>query len=600
MQGKIENKTYEPPRIGLFLLQFLIALLFVVFCARYWYLQIHRGEEFARLALENKTKIARVDAARGEIFDVNGVPLAENYITFAITIVREDVLDVNAALAQISEWTNTPYEEVVATYHKNKSLARSFDPIIITEVPFETIAAIQGQVNLWPGIYIIPKARRHYPQRNTLAHIMGYVAEATQDELKNNEWLSLGDIVGRQGLEYVLEDKLRGIKGIDAMEVDVFGRSLHREVVNTSHSGQNIYLSIDIALQKKIEQIMGEHAGSVIVMNPDTGAVDALVTLPSYDNNLFVTGFSKKEWDAVRNHPRHPLQNRTIQSVFPPASTWKLVMAGALLEKGISPKSTAFCSGTFRLGNAQFRCWSKFGHGAVDLKHSLMYSCDVYYYEKSLDLGIDYISDFAKKCGFGRRTGIELPHEARGNVPDREWKLKTFKERWQNGDTVNMSIGQGYLLVTPIQLSVYVSSLLNGGKLLKPQLIKDAEPEVVGYTPISPEHCKMIADYMFSTANEPRGTARVIKTEGVITGGKTGTAQVVKIKMQGDRRIKNYEMDFKQRDHAWLAAYAEKDGRRYVIVTMLEHGGGGSSAAGPVTRDIIRLLFPAEKNNEAF
>lgn len=600
MQGRIENKNYEPPRMGLFLLQFLIALLFVVFCARYWYLQIHRGEEFARLALENKTKIARVDAARGEIFDVNGVPLAENYITFAITIVREDVLDVNAALAQISEWTNTSYEEVVNTYNKNKGLARSFDPIIITEVPFETIAAIQGQVNLWPGIYVIPKARRHYPQRNTLAHIMGYVAEATQEELKNDERLSLGDIVGRQGLEYVLEDKLRGVKGIDAMEVDVFGRSLHREVVNTSHSGQNIYLSIDIALQKKIEQIMGEHAGSVIVMNPDTGAIDALVTLPSYDNNLFVTGFSKKEWDAVRNHPRHPLQNRTIQSVFPPASTWKLVMAGALLEKGVNPKSTVFCSGVFRLGNAQFRCWSKFGHGAVDLKHSIMYSCDVYYYEKSLELGIDYISDFAKKCGFGRRTGIELPHEARGNVPDRDWKLKTFKERWQNGDTVNMSIGQGFLLVTPIQLSVYISSLLNGGKLLKPQLVKGAEPEVVGHTPISPEHCKMIADYMFATANEPRGTARVIKTEGVITGGKTGTAQVVKIKMQGDRRIKNYEMDFKQRDHAWLAAYAEKDGRRYVIVTMLEHGGGGSSAAGPVTRDIIRLLFPAEKNNETF
>lgn len=595
MQGKIENKNYEPPRMGLFLLQFLIALLFVVFCARYWYLQIHRGEEFARLALENKTKIARVDAARGEIFDVNGVPLAENYITFAITIVREDVLDVYAALAQISEWTNTPYEEVINIYNKNRSLARSFDPIIIAEVPFETIAAIQGQVHLWPGIYVIPKARRHYPQRNTLAHIMGYVAEATQEEIKNDERLSLGDIVGRQGLEYVLEDRLRGVKGIDAMEVDVFGRSLHREVINTSHSGQNIYLSIDIELQKNIEHIMGDHAGSVIVMNPDTGAIDALVTLPSYDNNLFVTGFSQKEWDAVRNNPRHPLQNRTIQSVFPPASTWKLIMAGALLEKGINPRDTAFCSGVFKLGNSQFRCWSKFGHGAVDLKHSIMYSCDVYYYEKSLELGIDYIADFAKKCGFGRRTGIELPHEARGNVPDREWKLKTVKERWQNGDTVNMSIGQGYLLVTPIQLSVYISSLLNGGKLLKPQLIKDAEPEVVGHTPISPEHCKMIADYMFATANEPRGTARVIKTEGVITGGKTGTAQVVKVKMVGDRRKKNYEMDFQERDHAWLGAYAEKDGRRYVIVTMLEHGGGGSAAAGPVTRDIIRLLFPMEK-----
>ena len=596
MSHKIEAKNYEPPRMGLFLLQFLIALLFVVFCARYWYLQIHRGEEFARLALENRTKIARVDAARGEIFDKNGIPLAENYITFAIAIIREDTPDVDAALAQISEWTNTSYEELVQHYTESRYLSRSFDPIIVvSDLPFEMIAPLQSQLHLWQGVHIVPKARRHYPQKNTVAHIMGYVAEATQEELKKDEALSLGDIVGRQGLELVLEDKLRGKKGIAAMEVDVFGRSLQRKELDTSYSGQNIYLSIDIELQKQIEHIMQNNAGSVIVMNPDTGALEALVTLPSYDNNLFVTGFSKKEWDAVRNHPRFPLQNRTIQSVFPPASVWKLLMAAALLERGVNPKDTVFCSGVFRLGNSQFRCWSKYGHGYVDLKHSIMYSCDVYYYEKALELGIDYIADFAKKCGFGRRTGIELPHEARGVMPDREWKIKTFNERWQNGDTVNLSIGQGYMLVTPVQLAVYISSLLNGGKLLKPQLIKGAEPEIVGYTPISQEHCKMIVDYMFATANEPRGTARIIKTEGVITGGKTGTAQVVKVKMQGDRRKKNYEMDFKERDHAWLGAFAEKDGRRYVIITMLEHGGGGSSAAGPVTRDIIKLLFPAEK-----
>ncbi len=407
---------------------------------RYWYLQIHRGEEFARLALENRTKIARVDAARGEIFDKNGIPLAENYITFAIAIIREDTPDVDAALAQISEWTNTSYEELVQHYTESRYLSRSFDPIIVvSDLPFEMIAPIQSQLHLWQGVHIVPKARRHYPQKNTVAHIMGYVAEATQEELKKDEALSLGDIVGRQGLELVLEDKLRGIA---AMEVDVFGRSLQRKELDTSYSGQNIYLSIDIELQKQIEHIMQNNAGSVIVMNPDTGALEALVTLPSYDNNLFVTGFSKKEWDAVRNHPRFPLQNRTIQSVFPPASVWKLLMAAALLERGVNPKDTVFCSGVFRLGNSQFRCWSKYGHGYVDLKHSIMYSCDVYYYEKALELGIDYIADFAKKCGFGRRTGIELPHEARGVMPDREWKIKTFNERWQNGDTVNLSIGQ--------------------------------------------------------------------------------------------------------------------------------------------------------------
>ena len=596
MLHKIHDKNYQPPRLGLLLLQFAIAFLFIVFCARYWYLQIHRGEEFSRLAQENRIKSARIDSDRGEIFDKNGIPLAENFITFAIAVIREDTPDVYAALAQISEWTDTNYDELVEKFEKNKYYARFFDPIVIvSDLPFEMIAPIQSQLHLWPGIHIVPKARRNYPQKDTVAHIMGYVAEATKEELQKDDSLSLGDIVGRQGLEYVLENRLRGKKGLTSMEVDVFGRSLNKNIEYDAVAGENIRLTIDIELQKNIEFIMRDHAGSVIVMNPDTGELDALVTLPSYDNNLFVTGFSKREWQAISNHPRFPLQNRTIQSMFPPASVWKLVMAGALLEKGVNPNDTVFCDGTFKLGNRQFRCWSKYGHGYVDLKHSIMYSCDVYYYAKALDLGIDYISDFAEKCGFGKQTGIDLPHEARGNVPTREWKLKRFNDRWQDGDTVNLSIGQGFTLVTPIQLAVYISSLLNGGKLLKPHLILGEEPEIIGHTPISEEHCKMIVDYMFSTANEIRGTARVIKRDDIKVGGKTGTAQVVKIKMTGDRRKKNHEMDFKERDHAWLGAYADDGNRRYVIVTMLEHGGGGASNAGPVTRDIINLLFPVEK-----
>lgn len=593
MKIDLDSEGYQPPRTGLILLQAAIGLLFVIFCARFWYLQIHRGADYARMAQENRLRHERVFASRGEIYDNNNALLAENRTAFGLSLTREDCPDIPSALAQVSAWTGVPLDRITARYEQDRSKGRIFDPILLlTDMPFSQVAPIQAEIYRWPGLQVVTHSRRHYTQGPAFAHILGYVAEASEAELAEDPGLALGDTVGRQGLESVLEQRLRGQKGLYRMEVDVLGRPLSRTLVEAPRAGNNVSLSLNAQLQESIMGAMGEYSGCVVVMDPDSGKLLAMVTKPSYDNNLFIGGLSQKDWDSLRNDPRYPLQNRGIQSVYPPGSVWKLMMVGMLLEKGVPPTARVFCPGTYTLGNHTFRCWRKGGHGQVDMARSLIESCDVYYYSMGERMGIDNIEAFAKACGYGATTGIDLPHENAGLVPSRVWKRERFKERWQGGETINVSIGQGHTLVTPLQTAVFLSSLINGGDILKPQLLSDSSREVRGKSPISDQHRDLIQDYMVSTVALQSGTAKVLRRPDMRIGGKTGTAQVVKIRMIGDRRIKASEMAFLERDHAWIGSWGEKDGRRVVVVTMLEHGGGGSSAAGPVTRAVYDILFP--------
>lgn len=595
MKIDLDSEGYQPPRAGLILLQASIGLLFVIFCARFWYLQIHRGAEYVRLAQENRLRHERVFASRGEIYDNNNALLAENRTAFGLALTREDCPDIPSALAQVSAWTGVPLERITARYEQDRSKGRIFDPILLlTDMPFSQVAPIEAEIYRWPGLQVVTHSRRHYTQGPAFAHILGYVAEATEAELADDPGLALGDTVGRQGLESVLEPRLRGQKGLYRMEVDVLGRPLSRTLVEAPRAGNNVSLALNAQLQDAIMGAMGEYSGSVVVMDPDSGKLLALVTKPSYDNNMFIGGLSQKDWDSLRNDPRYPLQNRGIQSVYPPGSVWKLMMVGLLMEKGVSPTERVFCPGMYTLGNHTFRCWRKGGHGQVDMARSLIESCDVYYYSMGERMGIDNIEAFARACGYGKITGIDLPHENAGLVPSRTWKRERFKERWQGGETINVSIGQGHTLVTPLQTAVFLSSLVNGGDILKPQLLADSPREVRSQSPISAKHREMILDYMVRTVDLQSGTAKVLRRPDMRIGGKTGTAQVVKIRMIGDRRIKASEMAFLERDHAWIGSWGEKNGRRVVVVTMLEHGGGGSSAAGPVTKAVYDILFPAE------
>ena len=552
------------------------------------------------MAQENRLRHERIYAPRGEIYDASGRLIAENRTAYGLALVREYCPDIQAALAQVSAWTGVPLERLRTRYAQDRSKGRSFDPILVlTDMPFEQVAPIEAELYKWPGLRVVSHSRRFYPEGEAFSHLLGYVAEASEKELADDSGLTLGDMVARQGLESVHEKRLRGQKGLYRLEVDVLGRPLSRTLVESPRMGQNLTLSIDTRLQQAVMDAMGDYSGSVVVMDPDSGRLLALVTRPAYDNNIFIGGLSTRDWKALRDNPRFPLQNRAIQSAYPPGSVWKLMMAGMLLENGISPQEKVFCPGWYKLGNHTFRCWRAGGHGMVDMRDSLVWSCDVYYYSMAVKLGINTMEPFARACGYGRETGIDLPYETTGLVPSRAWKKRRFGEAWQMGDTVNASIGQGHVLVTPLQTAVVLSALVNGGELLKPQLLADAPREVTGRIPITEASREWIKKAMVRTVEGAGATAKVLKRDDMRIGGKTGTAQVVKLRMKGDRRLKSAEMEFRQRDHAWIGSWGEKDGRRVVVVTMVEHGGGGGAVAGPVTKAVYEILFPLEAEETA-
>ena len=596
---QVESEGYQPPRGGAILLQVLVGLLFFVFVVRFWYLQMHRGAEFAQQAQNNRLRIERIFAPRGRIMDDQGKVLADNRTAYGLSLVREDCPDIPATLAQISAWSGIPQPQIWDKFRQDRFKVKSFEPLLmITDIDFDLVARIESEIYAWPGLEIVVRTKRSYPEKDLFAHVLGYVAEANEQEMAADSALAMGDLVGKQGLELELEKQLRGRKGLYDVEVDAHSRVLGKFLREEPRGGKELRLSLDKDLQEAAWNALGGEAGCVVVMEPDTGKLRALVTSPAYDNNLFAAGISQRDWDALRTNSRYPLQNRVIQSVYPPGSVWKLVVAAMLLERGVNPRESVFCGGQVKLGNQIFRCWKRGGHGSQDMQSSLINSCDVYFYLMGERMGIDKLEEFAKASGFGRPTGIDLPHEKSGLVPSKEWKRRRFGRPWVRGETYNVSIGQGYTLVTPVQMAVFVSALLNGGELLKPQLLDDAHREAKGRIPAKASTLNFVVEAMRKTASG--GTARVVGRKDADMGGKTGTAQVVKLKMAAnDRRLSTHEMEYAQRDHAWVTTWGIKDGKAYVVVVMVEHGGGGSSVAGPVAKKVYDQLFGPDPNAPA-
>jgi len=586
----IDSEGFHVPKSGLLLLQYLVVALFFIFVLRFWYLQIHHGERFVLQAQENRLRQERIFASRGLIRDINGVLLADNRPAFALVLVREDCFDIAATLAQVSAWLNLPLDSLVTKFREDRRKVKPFEGIwLLPDLTFAQMAKISTQLFLWPGLEIVTTSRRTYPQGSDFAHILGYVAEANEAEIEADPVLSLGDSLGKQGIEYIYEKKLRGQKGLHYLEVDVRGRVLNKKLTSQPVNGEDVRLTLDAVLHKDIVALLGEQTGSVVVMDPHTGRLHALVTTPAYDNNLFVSGLSQAQWDALRENVRAPLQNRGIQSVYPPASVWKLMMVGLFLQEGISPSEKITCFGSTRLGTRTFRCWKKYGHGPMDMMQAIIQSCDVYFYLQGDKMGVDRIEKFALASGFGKRTGIDLPHEKPGLVPSRAWKKRRTGEIWYRGETYNISIGQGFTLITPLQLATFVSALMNGGILYKPQIFDHVLSEEKGTIPMPAKDRQFILEAMQKTVEG--GTARVLRRKGLVIGGKTGTAQVVKLQMDGDRRLKTEEMEYFERDHAWIASYVTYKNEDVVVIVMIEHGGGGARVAGPIARDVMSAFF---------
>jgi penicillin-binding protein 2 len=440
------------------------------------------------------------------------------------------------------------------------------------------------------------------------AQLIGFTGEVSPEDMERDatEKLSPGDIIGKFGIEKFLDDHLRGKNGAEQVEVNVAGKAVRSLGRIPAELGDNVVLTIDSTLQEAAWTAIGDRAGAVVALDPRNGAVLALVSSPSFDPNLFNGGISFNDWENLSNDLRHPMENRSISGQYPPGSTYKPVIAAAALEEGlITPETTFFCNGAFEMGDRKFRCWQAKGHGNVNLHRAIVESCDVYFYNLGKLLGVDRIAYYARAFGLGAPSGIDLTQEKGGLIPTKQWKLSRFRQSWQMGETISLAIGQGYNLVTPIQLANVYATLANGGTLYRPRLVKQLEssdghvvkvfqPEKLGVLPVRPENIEIINRALWGAVNEKGGTGYILKRQEQDVAGKTGTAQVIGLPQdEKARKKKRVSADF--RDHALFVCFAPYGNPEIVVAVILENAGHGGSAAAPVARKIIETYFALKK-----
>jgi len=578
------------------------AVLLSALVGRLYYLQVVESENYRTLAEENRINLRLLAPPRGRIVDRLGRPLAVNRQNYQVVVVAEQANDIEAtldALGRIIDISDGERRRVL----RDVGRKRKFVPVPVRgNLDWESVAQIEVNAPDLPGIAIDEGQSRHYLHGEEFAHVLGYVAPVSENEINGDPLLELpGFRIGKAGIEKVYDLALRGNGGSSEVEVNAVGRVIRELNRKEGEPGTDITLTIDMDLQRLATQRLQGESGSAVVLDVRTGDVLALVSTPGFDPNAFNRGLSNEEWHALISNPRAPLANKAIAGQYAPGSTFKLAVALAGLEKGaINPNTTVKCWGRTRLGNAYFHCWKRGGHGPVHLHKALTQSCDVYFYEVAKRVGVDRISAMARRLGLGQTLGLDLPGERPGLLPTRDWKLATIGVPWQMGETLISGIGQGYVLATPLQLAVMTARIANGGRAITPRIARSAPPPE-GAEPeqppddlgMVPGHLQLVREGMIDVVNGRRGTARAsaIKEPGMEMAGKTGTSQVRRIsKAEREAGVfKNEDLPWKRRDHALFVGYAPIDAPRYAVAVVIEHGGGGSKAAAPVARDILTM-----------
>ncbi len=580
--------------------QCIIANIFLLFCfllicMRLGYLQILKWEEFTKRSKENSIKYIRLQPYRGNILDRVGRLIAGVEPSFNISIVLKDVKNIEDLLAKLTPLLDEDQIDIRMKLIANKRQP-SYLPIIIKRnATWKEVAMVEARLSELPGVRVEVAPSRQYPHGTIAPHLLGYLGEISPEQLRDKKFSHAiaGDLVGKSGIELRYEKELAGISGYKMIEVDVNGALVRVLEVKPPVPGKDIQLSIDLDIQLAAEDALSGKVGAAVVLDPKSGKILALASSPKFNPKLFATGLTKQQWKELNNPLYTPLVNKAIQGQYSPGSTFKIVMAAAALnERIISPLNTFFCNGAYKLGRRRFRCWKKGGHGQTDLYKALVQSCDIYFYNVGLKLGVDRISKYAFGFGLGKKTGIDLQGEKSGFVPTRKWKLKRFKEPWQKGETLNYSIGQGFILTTPIQLARMIAAVANGGKLYKPQYILDKRPKLQETVPVNTVVLKKIIPALTGVVADKRGTGRSCRIKGLEIAGKTGTAQVIKQK----KRDESEKMAWRFRDHALFVAFAPVKDPNIAVAVVIEHGGHGGSAAAPVAKAIIErwynLQFP--------
>lgn len=565
------------------------------------YLQGEQAERFEMLAEENRISIRLIPPARGQVFDRNGVLLAGNEQTYRIVMVKEDARDVPAVIDRLRQLVALDEDELQRAL-REMDRRSPFVPVTIADrVSWDALSAVAVNAPALPGVIPEVGLSRSYPYGADLAHVLGYVGPVSDYDLSRIEnpdpLLQIPRYqIGKLGIEGRLEETLRGRAGTKRIEVNARGRVMRELDRQEGEPGADLQLTIDHRLQNFALARMGDESAATVVMDVATGDLLAISSCPAFDANLFVRGISVADYALLTEDDHRPLADKSVQGAYPPGSTFKMVTALAALEAGvIDEDDSVYCPGYLELGDRRFHCWSRGGHGRTGLHKSLVESCDVYYYDIVQKVGIDRVAEMARRLGLGQRYDLPLSGIAEGLVPDRAWKRERRGEEWRIGDSLNASIGQGYVLASPLQLAVMTARIATG-RAVVPRLVKSidgVEQPIPEFAPlgIAERHLHLVRRGMDGVMNDRGGTAgssRVAAAEARFAG-KTGTSQVRNITAAERARgvVSNDQLPWNRRDHALFVGFAPYEAPRYAVVTVVEHGGGGSTAAAPIARDTV-------------
>ena len=605
----MKTSNFDPVSQDIFAKQLKIAVIFVlavfgILVLRLWFLQIVGGPTYRARSENNRIRLQSMAPFRGVIRDRSGKILVDNRPSYDLYVIPEDIHDAEDLLGRLALLGNLDMGPIREKISRSDN-GYPFKPVCLEkDISREKLAMLETRRFDLPGVMIEVSPQRHYFFGDLAAHVLGYLGEISEKQLKSGEFPhnKSGDLIGKTGIERSWQHALNGGRGGEQVEVDAAGRRIKVISRKPPVSGADVSLTINRELQMLAEKALDGKHGAVVAMDPRNGQILALASSPSYDPNLFITGFDAATWKNMVSSTDYPLHNRALTGQYPPGSVFKIVVALAGLQEGvITPHETLYCNGQYSLGRGKYRCWKRWGHGSVNLHKALVESCDIYFYHLGLRLGVDRIAHYAHQLGLGRKTGLNLGHEKGGLIPTAEWKLKRWGVPWQGGETVSTSIGQSFVLVTPLQVATFVSAVFNGGHVYRPQVtrwvrkpggesISEFTPQLIGDVKIKPEYLELVKYALSGAVNHPRGTGSKAKLADIKVAGKTGTAQVVNLKKEKDAKAKG-EIPWKYRDHAWFVAVAPVDAPRITVAVLVEHGGHGGSAAAPIAKTLIEAYL---------
>lgn len=588
-----------------FVLSGLGLTTFGILSARLYYLQVTRSEDYTVLSDNNRFNYHIIIPPRGSILDRSGEPLALNRQDYRLTLVAEQVQNIDETLDKI--------EDVVPISEKNRKRILSdikrhakFVPVLIEDhLQWEQFAALNIRAPEIPGV--VPRVGdvRSYPHNGIFAHVLGYVGSAGPEDVeKDNDPLLKQPTfrMGKTGVEAAVDKTLRGKSGRLKVEVNAVGRIVREwpEEENQAASGKDVWLTLEASLQKYAAELFEEDSGGVAVIDVLTGELRVLLSMPTFDGNLFVSGLTQEDMDQMNGDERRPQFNKVIGGGYPPASTFKMtVMLAALKHEVIDTEERIICSGKVRVGNRNFHCWKRHGHGPMNLMDALKHSCDTYFYEMAQRLSIEQVAEIATSLGLGQRYDLGIKGQTSGIVPTQEWKQNRLGQGWRMGDTLNAFIGQGFVLATPLQLAVMAARIANGRKAVTPHLIIGETAPRFDDLNIDPAHMEMIQQAMWQVCSEPGGTAyrhNALGLEGIEMAGKTGTGQVrgISSSERASGVLHNRELPWKLRDHSIFVGYAPFDSPRFAVGTIVEHGGSGAKRAADITRSLLSRVLESD------